>query len=87
MSGTQSPEALARRRERAAAEKAERAEALTDEIEFLVMCGEGEGAILAKLGYHGKKEALKRQLSRLGRHDLIPRIFEHDAMNLERLGR
>lgn len=59
--------------------KAARAEILVDEIEFLIMCGEGEAAILAKLGYGGKKEALKRQLHRLGRSDLAPRIFEYDA--------
>jgi hypothetical protein len=74
-----SPEALAKRLAAAAIARAARAEILVDEIEFLIMCGEGEAAILAKLGYGGKKEALKRQLSRIGKHHLIPRIFEHDA--------
>jgi hypothetical protein len=82
-----SPEARAGRIELAAAAKADRAEALTSEIEFLVMCGEGEGEILRKTSYHGKPEALKRQLHRIGRPDLIPRIFEHEQMNLERLGK
>ena len=82
-----SPEALKARLERAATQKAERAETLTSEIEFLIMCGEGEGEILRATGYSGKSEALKRQLHRIGKSDLIPRIFEHEQMNLERLGR
>lgn len=43
------------------------------EIEHLLMCGEGEHAILKATGY--KPDTLERLLHRAGRKDLIPRIF------------
>lgn len=54
-----------------------RAEILTAEIEFLLACGEGEHAITSAFGI--KPLSLQRKLHRLGRADLIPRVFEHQA--------
>jgi len=56
-----------------------RNEALIEELEFLLQCNVGEAAILQALGYR-QGITLKRQLQRLNRRDLIPRIFEWDAM-------
>lgn len=52
---------------------------LIEEIEFLLSCDVGEAGILAALG-NVKPLTLKRNLGRIGRHDLIPRIFEADAL-------
>lgn len=71
-----SPETTARRLALNAAKRA----ALIEEAEFLVRCGVGESAILSALGYAGKPLGLKRRLERSERADLIPRIFEWDAM-------
>ena len=57
------------------------AQVLVAEIEFLLMCGEGEGAIIKACGKTPLN--LKRQLSRHGRHDLIPKIFEWDRLYRE----
>ena len=43
------------------------------EIEHLLMCGEGEHAILKATGYTA--QTLERKLHRAGRADLIPRIL------------
>ena len=56
-----------------------RNEALIEELEFLLQCNVGEAAILQALGYR-QGITLKRQLQRLNRRDLIPRIFEWDAL-------
>jgi hypothetical protein len=56
-----------------------RNEALIEELEFLLQCNVGEAAILQAFGYR-QGITLKRQLQRLNRRDLIPRIFEWDAM-------
>jgi len=56
-----------------------RNEALIEELEFLLQCNVGEATIMHKLGYR-QGITLKRQLQRLNRRDLIPRIFEWDAM-------
>ncbi|QDK01925.1 hypothetical protein SEA_VIBAKI_45 [Arthrobacter phage Vibaki] len=53
---------------------------LLEEVLFLLSCDLGEAGILHALGYTGKAPALKRRLARLHRHDLIPRIFEADAL-------
>lgn len=55
-----------------------RAEILEAETEFLLMCGEGEHAVVKALGYD-KPRSLKRQLARNGQHHLIPRIFSYQA--------
>ena len=47
---------------------------IINEIEFLLMCGEGEHAITRAL--NTTPQALQRRLHRAKRHDLIPRIFE-----------
>ena len=62
-----------------AAAAARRNEALIEELEFLLQCNVGEAAILQALGYR-QGITLKRQLQRINRRDLIPRIFEWDAM-------
>jgi hypothetical protein len=62
-----------------AAAAARRNEALIEELEFLLQCNVGEAAILQALGYR-QGITLKRQLQRINRRDLIPRVFEWDAM-------
>ena len=69
------PQATNEARARAAAR---RNEALIEELEFLLRCNVGEAAILQALGYR-QGITLKRQLQRINRRDLIPRIFEWDA--------
>ena len=69
------PQATNEARARAAAR---RNEALIEELEFLLKCNVGEAAILHALGYR-QGITLKRQLQRINRRDLIPRIFEWDA--------
>jgi hypothetical protein len=59
-------------------------EAMLEEIQFLLGCGEGKHAITRALGYAGRPEALKRQLNRLGKNKLIPSIFEWDASIYDR---
>jgi hypothetical protein len=66
---------------------AARAEALVENLEWLIKFRQCEYACLTAVGYARKPEALKRQLMRIGRRDLIPRIFEYEQTNLERLGR
>lgn len=63
-----------------AAQNAETRAALIEEIEFLIHCDVGEAAILSAIGYAGKPLALQRRLMRADRADLIPRIFEWQAM-------
>ena len=58
---------------------------LIENIEWLLQFNVGETAILASTGK--KADTLKTALSRAGRPDLIPRIFEHDQRINERLGR
>jgi hypothetical protein len=53
---------------------------LIEDIEHLLHCDVGEAAILHALGYVDSPVALKRRLQRLGRHDLLPRIFEADTL-------
>jgi hypothetical protein len=50
---------------------------LIQEIEFLLMCDVGEHAIAQALNV--KARSLERKLHRIGRTDLIPRIFSHQA--------
>lgn len=57
--------------------------ALVEDIEFLLDHDAGEARILEALGTPSK-EALKRRLMRLARHDLIPRIFEADQIYHQR---
>ena len=54
------------------------AEILITEIEFLLMCGEGEHGITRALGYD-KPKTLQRRLHRNNRPDLIQRVFAHQA--------
>lgn len=53
--------------------------ALIEDIEFLLSCSVGEGAILASTGYTANPETLKRRLYRAGRPDLVSRVFEWEA--------
>jgi hypothetical protein len=57
--------------------------ALIEDLEFLLSCDVGEAHILRSTGYTGKGPSLRRRLERCGRRDLIPRIFEWDAMTDE----
>jgi hypothetical protein len=58
--------------------------ALVEEIDFLLHCAVGEAAIVHALGYVGRTAALKRRLARMNRYDLVPRIFEADALYKDR---
>jgi hypothetical protein len=53
---------------------------LIAEIEHLLSFNIGEAALLDAIGYrHKTAAALELRLRRLGRPDLLPRIFEHHA--------
>lgn len=54
---------------------------LIENIEHLLKFHMGEYEILRTTGYTHNPHALKRQLWRLGQHDLIARIFEHDQQH------
>lgn len=60
---------------------AAKAEALIEDIEWLVKFHQCEYAILTAVGYADRPKSLKTQLMRLGRHDLVPKIFEWDRAN------
>lgn len=56
---------------------AQRTQAIIEEIEFFLQCGEGEHAILTAL--NTTESTLKRRLQRVKRTDLMPRIFQSTA--------
>ena len=78
MKGVYSPEGLALRNAAAAAARQARAEALVEDLEWLISQKQCEHACLVAVGYAQKPDGLKRQLNRIGRSDLIPAIFEYD---------
>lgn len=58
--------------------------AMIEDVEFLLSCGVGEAAILEATGYTRNPLALQRRLYKADRRDLIPRIFEWQALIEER---
>lgn len=81
MTGPLAPDVRERRAASIAAAAKAKNETLINEIERLLTFGEGEYAITRASGY--TPDNLKRQLTRLGRNDLIPRIFEYAALYRE----
>jgi len=55
---------------------------LVEDLEWLLRFNPGEAALLQAAGV--KPDTLKRQLARIGRTDLIPRIFTWGATETER---
>jgi hypothetical protein len=58
---------------------------LVEDLEWMLSFNIGEHELVTRTGRNA--EALKTVLRRIGRQDLIPRIFEHDQQINERLGR
>ena len=60
--------------------QADKRQAMIEDVEFLLSFGVGEAAILESTGYTRNPLTLQRRLYRAGRRDLIPRIFEWQAL-------
>jgi hypothetical protein len=51
---------------------------LIDEIQFLIMCGEGEQRILQATGYTGRAGTLRSRLTQAGQHNLANQVFGYE---------